>query len=508
MKKTILDYFESTVNKFPDNIAVSDINNSLTYNELMNKSKILATEIVKYNISDKPIVLLMKRTTNLPIAMMSVLYSGNFYVVLDCESPLQRIDKIITTLSPAMIIYENDLASILSELNLQIHKLDFEDAFRNIVIDEQSLENIRNKMTSSNTAYSIFTSGSTGVPKGAILTHLNVISYIHWFIKCFDINENTSFGSQTPLYFSMSVSDFYASIFTGASYNMIPKEYFAFPAKLISFMNDKKIDTIYWVPSALGIVAKFDLLKYCMPEYLKKVFFAGEVMPVKYLNYWKKYLPNILYANLFGPTETTDICSYYIVNRDFDETQNIPIGVACDNCELLVVDENGKEVLDDSIGELLVKGPFVASGYYANKEKTSEVFVQNPLHDNYIDIVYKTGDLVKKNKYGEFDYIGRKDFQIKHLGYRIEPSEIEVVLNTVDKVDLSVCIYDKVNDKLILAYEAKNDINKELKQASEKLLPHYMQPSEFIKFDIFPKNANGKIDRKQISKVILEDKGE
>lgn len=502
MKKTIISYFEDTVKKYPNNVAVSDINDKLTYSQLMNKSKIIATEISTCNFINKPIVIFMKRTCNLPVAMMSVLYSGNFYVVLDCESPLQRIEKIINTLSPAMMIYEKEFFDVVDSLDDNIKKIEFESSLSNNNIDEQLLRKIGSNITSTNIAYALFTSGSTGVPKGAVLTHLNVISYIHWFIKCFDINEKTVFGSQTPLYFSMSVSDFYACIFTGASYQMIPKEYFAFPAKLVDFMNDREVNTIYWVPSALGIVVKFDLLKYCMPKYLEKVFFAGEVMPVKYLNYWKKYLPNVLYANLFGPTETTDICSYYIVDRDFDETQNLPIGVACDNCQLLIIDENGKEVVDNSIGELFVKGPFVASGYYRNSEKTNEVFIQNPLHNDYVEFVYKTGDLVKKNQYGELDYIGRKDFQIKHLGYRIEPSEIEVVLNTVDGVELSVCIYDSINDKLILAYEGKSDLDSVLKTASEKLLPHYMRPSEFKRFDIFPKNANGKIDRKEIAKNI------
>lgn len=506
MKKTIIEYFENTVKEHPQNIAVADIDNQLTYEQLSDIAKNVACQIAKCEIHKRPIAIFMKRSAYLPAAMMSVLYSGNFYAVLDYESPRQRIEKILNTLMPAMIIYESEYQDIVDTFDDTILKFNFEEALEANQRDDSVIEKIQRQATSNDPAYALFTSGSTGVPKGALLTNLNVISYIHWFIDCFDINSETVFGSQTSLYFSMSVSDFYASMFTGASYQIIPKTYFAFPAKLIAFMDERKINTIYWVPSALGIVAKFDLFKYCLPKTLKKVLFAGEVMPVKYLNYWRKYLPDVLYANLFGPTETTDICAYYIVDREFEETQSLPIGVACDNCELLVIDSDGNEVLDDSVGELYVNSPFVASGYYRNKEKTAEAFVQNPLHHNYNDIVYKTGDLVRRNEYGELEYIGRKDFQIKHLGYRIEPSEIETVLNTVENVDLTVCVYDKEGDQLILAYESQKDLSSELNEAAQNLLPHYMRPSEFKQYLVFPKNANGKIDRKEILKNILENK--
>lgn len=506
MKKTIIEYFENTVKKYPDNIAVADIESSLTYKELSAGAKNIACRIAKENIRRKPIAILLKRGTDLPMAMISVLYSGNFYVVLDFESPMFRIEKILETLSPEMIIYGSEFSDSVNGLSENIKKLNFEEAFAGNSYDEKVIEEIRGDASSTDPAYALFTSGSTGVPKGAILSNLNVISYIHWFTECFGINSNTVFGSQTSLYFSMSVSDFYGSMFTGAAYQIIPKTYFAFPAKLVSFMDERKINTIYWVPSALGIVAKFDLFKYCLPKNLKNVLFAGEVMPVKYLNYWRKYLPDLMYANLFGPTETTDICAYYKVNRDFEETQSLPIGIPCDNCRLFIIDSDGKEISDNSPGELYVAGPFVAQGYYCNKEKTEEVFVQNPLHNNFPEVVYKTGDIVHRNRYGELEYVGRKDFQIKHLGYRIEPSEIETVLNTVKGIDLTVCVYDKESDNLLLAYESSKDMGEELNDAAQNLLPVYMRPAVFRRFDIFPKNANGKIDRKEILKNILSDK--
>lgn len=505
MKKTIIAYFEHTVARFPEHIAVADAENSYTYDALQKTAKSVATGFAKQGIFKKPIAIFMKRSAHMPAAMLSVLYSGNFYVILDFESPKARIEKILNTLQPAAILCETEFLEEVQAFSGTLPLFAFETAAQE-KIEEDLLSAVQDKTTSEDPAYALFTSGSTGVPKGALLTNLNVVSYIHWFTNAFSIDENTVFGSQTSLYFSMSVSDFYASMFTGATYTIIPKEYFAFPAKLISFMNERKIDTIYWVPSALGIVAKFNLFKYCLPKYLRRVLFAGEVMPVKYLNYWRQYLPDVQYANLFGPTETTDICAYYVVNREFSETDSVPIGVACDNCDLFLVDAEGKDVTESGVGELYVRSPFVAKGYYGNEEKTKEAFVQNPLHSFYPEIVYKTGDLAKKNAFGELEYIGRKDFQIKHLGYRIEPSEIETMLNTVPGVELTVCVYDAESDNLLLAYESTENLDEALNEAAQKLLPHYMRPTFFKQFAAFPKNANGKIDRKEIKNIFLENK--
>ncbi|WDV45211.1 AMP-binding protein [Clostridiaceae bacterium M8S5] len=499
MKKTILDYFESTVEKYPLNTAVGDKADMLTYSCLMGKAKSIGTAIAGLSFLRKPVAILMKRGINVPSAMLGVLYSGNFYVVLDSDSPKERLQKIIDTLSPVAIVYETELKdavdSIYSDsIKIHINGLD--------TVDEVLLGEIRRQMLSTDPAYSIFTSGSTGFPKGALLSNQNVISYIDWFTSCFDITSQTVFGSQTPLYFSMSVSDMYASFWTGAAYQMIPKEYFTFPIKLVEFMNEKEVNTIYWVPSALGIASKMDLFKYAKPKYIKKILFAGEVMPVKYLNYWRKYFQNALYANLFGPTETTDICAYYIVDRQFEETETLPIGNACKNCRLIHLDENNQQVADEMIGELFVSGPFVASGYYNNNEKTKEVFVQNPLQSQYPETVYKTGDLVRKNKYGEFEYCGRKDFQIKHMGYRIELGEIEAVFGLVDNIGITVCIYDSSKDELILVYEGHEEVQGILRETADNRLPHYMRPDKYFEIDVFPKNANGKIDRKKIQKII------
>ena len=222
-------------------------------------------------------------------------------------------------------------------------------------------------------------------------------------------------------------------------------------------------------------------------------------MPVKPLNYWRERLPNALFANLFGPTETTDICTYYIVDRKFSGGETLPIGRACDNCDVFVVKEDGTAADVGEEGELYARGSFLAMGYYNNPEKTAAAFVQNPLNTAYPETVYKTGDLVKLNENGELIYISRKDFQIKHMGYRIELGEIEAAAYAAEGLSSAAVIYDKQEDKIILVYTGRQKDVSEIMNALKSRLPDYMLPQKIIRIKAMPINANGKTDRKWLT---------
>ncbi|QOR35246.1 amino acid adenylation domain-containing protein [Clostridium sp. 'deep sea'] len=501
MTKTIIDFFENTALKYRSKIAVGDKNASFTYEQLMEKAQKVGAVIAEKGFIKRPIAILMNRTCKLPATMLGVLYSGNFYVVLDSNSTFNRQQKIVDILRPSAVIYESQFNNIVNQLNGEFVKLELEK-IEPTANGYKKLNKAKNQILSTDPAFSIFTSGSTGFPKGVLITHQNVISYIDWFTTSMKISSNTVFGSQTPLHFSMSVSDLFATLAKGGTYHMIPKEYFVFPAKLIEFMNERNVNTIYWVPTALAIVAKFNLFKYTKPTSLNKVLFAGEVMPIKYLNYWRSYLPNVMYANLFGPTETTDICTYYVVNREFEDTESLPIGSPCENCCVYLINEQGEQVADGDIGELYVSGAFVAKGYYNNYKKTKESFVQNPLQSAYPELVYKTGDLARKNEYGELEYLGRKDFQIKRNGYRIELGEIQAAFAKVKGIELSVCLYDEKQQQIVLVYEGATHLKEQLKKVANQKLPAYMRPDKYIATDCFPKNANGKISKKLLKNII------
>ena len=282
---------------------------------------------------------------------------------------------------------------------------------------------------------------------------------------------------------------------------MIPKTYFTFPIKLVEFLNERKINTIYWVPSALAIVSNWNVFDFARPEHLQKILFAGEVMPVKHLNYWRRHLPDCLYANLFGPTETTDICSFYVVDRDFADSDSLPIGRACDNCDTFLLTEEGTRASRaGEEGEIVVRGSFLAEGYYNEPEKTTAVFTQNPLNTAFPERIYRTGDLARLNEKGEFIYISRKDFQIKRMGYRIELGEIEAAAGSIEKVKSAAALYDVDAGRILVIYEGSIKDTDEVLQKTADKVPSYMCPDEVIRIKQMPYNANGKIDRQRLLK--------
>lgn len=491
--KNILEMLERSAKNHPDKVSFADESGSYTYRNLVENSKKVGSTLISIGVKNKPVAVLIDKSKECIAAFMGVVYSGNFYVVIDTKMPVDRVNNIITTLSPVAIVTDE------SHLE-QAKSFDFDgqlfvyESMMNSPIEQEKLDIIRKNSIDTDPLYALFTSGSTGVPKGAVINHRSVIDYAHWVAGTFDITHETIFGSQTPFYFSMSVLDIYTTLFTGATFFVVPKSLFSFPIKLIEFLNENKINTVYWVPSALCIVANWKALDYIKPEYLKKVLFAGEVMPTKQLNVWRSHLKDALFANLYGPTEITDICTYYIVNRDFRDDESLPIGNACNNCDVVVINDDGLEAKDGEEGELCVRGSFLAMGYFNNSEKTSEAFVQNPLNPHYPELIYKTGDLVKYNDYHELIYITRKDFQIKHMGYRIELGEIETAISAIQQIKHSVCIYDSAKEKIVLVYQGDIEKKEILDEISGKL-PEYMLPNKMVKVKAMPFNANGKIDR-------------
>lgn len=497
--KNVLELLETTVSKYPDKLGFVDSKRSSSFKETYINAKRIASAFLKYG-SRRSIAIFIDKSCNCVDCMLAALYAGDYYTVIDIKSPVDRIMSILHTLKDSVIIVDNNTDESLLEIAKEYPIIKYEDALLSN-INETALSDIRYQMIDLDIAYILFTSGSTGVPKGTVINHRSLISYIDWVTEEFSFNEKTIFGSQTPLYFSMSVTDFYSTIKCGCTYNIIPRTMFSFPINMVRYLNENKINTIYWVPTAMSILSNWKVFDVQKPEYLKMVLFAGEVMPTKHLNYWIKTLENVSFANLFGPTEATDICTFYVVDRVFSDTESIPIGKHCDNCHVIIVKENGEEAKVGEEGELYIRSSFVASGYYDNPEKTKAAFVQNPLNPFYPEIVYKTGDLVKLNDRGEILYISRIDYQIKRSGYRIELGEIEAAANGYERIKGCACVYDQNSERIILFYEGKASEKDAVYKQVKTNVPVYMYPDEVIRIKELPKNANGKIDRLSLLKT-------
>lgn len=496
MINNITKWLDKTAEKYSEKIAILDGERTITFRELRYKALCLAEVIVKKGLFKEPVAVVMPKSLDMIVCFLGIAYSGNFYSVIDVKMPLARQKKIMETLQPKLIITTLDMEN---DEEADVCHYDF--AGLNLLCEEKVMEQ-RERTCDADLLYVLFTSGSTGDPKGVTITHQSVMDYIDWVEETFEIASEDSFGNQAPFYFDNSILDIYSMVKTGASMHIIPQSLFSQPVPLLQYLKENKITTIFWVPSALIVVANLRALKKVdLKNTLKRVLFCGEVMPNKQLNIWRKNIPDILYANLYGPTEITDACTYYIVDRDFADHEPLPIGKAARNTDILVLNENNQRVGNGEAGELCVRGTSVSRGYYKNQKKTAEVFVQNPLNDKYIEYIYRTGDLVKYNEYGELLYITRKDFQIKHMGHRIELGEIETIVSGIEGIHQCCCVYDNEKKRIVLFYKGETD-REHMICEMKKYLPQYMLPGKIIMIEEMPMSANGKIDRKRLQEMI------
>ncbi len=491
--QSVTEWLDSTAAEYPDKPALFDEYEVLTFAEYRRKALAIARELVLRNCREKPVVVFLEKGIRIPVSFLGIAYSGNFYTPIDPEMPPARIQKILENLQPELVITEKILKDKFSETGFEGEYLFYED-----ITEQETDAGIISAVPkdSKNLLYVLYTSGSTGVPKGVGITHRSVFNYINWVTDTFRITETDSFGNQAPFYFDNSILDIYSSLKTGAALHIIPKNLFSQPVLLLEYLKEKSITTIFWVPSALIIVAKLRALKNVdLSDTLKRVLFCGEVMPNKQLNYWRQYLPHVQYANLYGPTEITDACTCYIVDRPFDDSEPLPIGKAISNVEILLL--NGDKEAEK--GEICVKGICLSPGYYHNPEKTAEAFVPNPM--NPTETIYRTGDIGQYNAKGELLYLGRKDFQIKHRGHRIELGEIETAASSLEGVAVCCCLYDKIHQKIVLFLEKGAD-EKQVETGIRKLLPDYMMPNKIIILEKMPINSNGKTDRVKLKEYL------
>lgn len=487
------DFLENTARRFGTRTAFVENEKSISYGDFNILSQKLASEIAKFKLYQSPILILLPKGIATLVAFFGVAKSGNFYTLLDEKTPKERIKKILEVLQPQLLITSKDL-----NFDLDLPTLFAED-FESYSIDICVLRDIKERHIDTNLLYVFFTSGSTGIPKGVSIAHKSVIDYTFWVCECFGLNENEILANQAPFYFDNSILDIFSSIKSGACLHILPNALFAFPHKILEYLCKHKVSMIFWVPSVLIYFANTKALEHFNLESLKKVLFCGEIMPNKQLNYWRKLLPHALFANLYGPTEITDVCCFYIVDRAFSDEELLPIGKACKNTELLVFDEKLKLITKETPhkkGELFVRGCSLSLGYYNDREKTRAAFLQNPLHKHYLDLLYKTGDIVAYNEFGELLCYGRVDSQIKVQGHRIELGEIESVINACENVKNSACIF---KEEIICFYESTCELD--FKAYLKDKLPSYMFPKRFIKVEGFKLNANGKIDRKALNEL-------
>lgn len=499
MKTNALEYLEESARRFGDKVAFADAADSCTFGELRDRAERIGTALAAWVPVRKPVPVFMEKSVETIGVFMGTLYAGAFYALVDTKHPAARIRQILDVLQSNVIVTSEKYLKDLQKLDFTGKILMAEELVRSKK-DEELLARIRAQALDTDPLYGNFTSGSTGVPKCVVVGHRSLLDFIDCFTELFGITDQDVLGNQAPWDFDVSVKDIYSGLKTGATVQIIPRQYFSFPMKLLDFLEERQVTTLIWAVSALCIVSTLNGFDYRVPGKIRRVLFSGEMMPVKHLNIWRSYLPDAMFVNLYGPTEITCNCTWYVVDREYEPGDVLPMGKAFPNEKVFLLDEED-HLIDSSRtdvrGELCVSGSALALGYYRNPEQTRRVFVQNPLNDCYLETIYRTGDLAYYNKEGNLCFSSRKDFQIKHMGHRIELGEIDNAMEKIPEIRRSCTIFDADAQKIVCFYEGDME-RRPLAKALGQLLPSFMVPNVLRQMDALPLNKNGKIDRKAL----------
>ena len=490
----------------PEKNAFIDPDQSITFASLVNKARSIGSALLTYVPPKNVIGFYLDKSCEAITGFLGAVYAGCGYAQLNLRHPASRILSIVESLNAGVVVTDRAHAEALSAIGIQDRILILEDLMCGPA-NLESLSRVRSSMIDLDPLYVNFTSGSTGSPKGVVVCHRNVIDFIPVFIETFGIQESDVLANQAPFDFDVSVKDIYSGLFTGSTVAIIPTPYFTQPVTLMDYLCENRVTILIWAVSALCFLTTMNALAYRVPDQIRMIMFSGETMPVKHLKKLQKYLPEATYINLYGPTEITCNCTYFVLNRSFEDYESIPIGIPFQNERVFLLDEKDQEVTSPgNVGELCVSGSSVALGYWRNPERTNAVFTQNPLNPNIFERIYRTGDLIRIEENGDWVYLSRKDFQVKHMGHRIELGEIETRLNAIDGIERALVSY--LHDKgRILAFLCGTTSKETIIETLRVTLPDYMIPNLFCFVDQMPLTKNGKIDRAALMEIYARQKG-
>lgn len=506
MYKSVLDYFEETVQRVPQKMAVRHKEEECTFARLQEKAQKLGSYIIKLagSVKNRPIVVLLPKSIEAVVSDLGISYSCNIFNNLDIKTPVHRLENIIKLLKPVMVITKDAYKDIIDwqKYGVILLNLDCIDESK-MSVNQEELQKRRNQLIDTDPFCIINTSGSTGTPKGVVLNYRSFFDFVKWADETFSFDREEIIGALSPIVFDIYDFELCLMMFKGATIVLLDSSLGVFPARLLEELQNKEVNFIFWVPTIMVNIANMDLLaKLPLPK-LKNVWFAGEVFPTKQFNYWKKMVPQAVFANLYGPIEITLDCIYYIVDKEYADDEPLPIGIPCNNTDILLLNEEDQPCGISEEGEICVRGTSLAMGYYNNPEKTNAAFVQNPLNHSYPELIYRTGDIASLEEDGLIHFKGRKDSLIKHQGYRIELGEIEhEIVNNLKLVPNCCVVYDKDNKQIVLFYENNGISEKEIRKALAVSFPRYMIPTQYHKMEELPRNTNGKIDRLKLSTMI------
>jgi amino acid adenylation domain-containing protein len=454
------------------------------------------------------------------VGVFGAMKAGAIYVPLDANAPAKRLAYITRNCEIKVLVTSGQVGGLVELLSEQTPVQVV------ILTDGRQLPDLPNQVRAINwaevrqqreepvhpsgaietdLAYILYTSGSTGEPKGVMISHRSILTFVNWSCETFHMTPSDRVTSHAPLHFDLSTFDIYATMKAGGTVVLVPERLSVFPVQLADLLQNERITITYLVPSILSLMITYGKLDTHDLSALRAVLFAGEVLPIKSLRQLAAAIPNADFYNLYGPTET-NVCTYYKVQpADFtpDRTKPVPIGIACENTEVFAVDDEQRLVTEPGReGELWVRGSCVAQGYWGDADKTAANFVSNAFQPDFREVAYRTGDIVAlADDRVNWIYVGRRDHMVKSRGYRIELGEIEAALHAHQQVKEAAVVTipdDLIGNRIkafVVPLPGDNLSRQDLEAHCSQILPRYMLPETFEFRDELPKTSTGKINR-------------
>jgi D-alanine--poly(phosphoribitol) ligase subunit 1 len=481
---------------------------TVSYAELDALSNRVARLLAGEGIGRRSVVgIVHAKTVEAYAAMLACLKLGAVYFNLDSTNPAERLTRIFSTCRPQLVMGDDlpEAARSAAAAN-GARLLDFARCAAALAAAAPDPIDCP-PVTGADPAYIMYTSGSTGTPKGATMTHANVLNFGAWAQQRFAITPDDVLTNVNPMYFDNSVFDFYAALLNGAALAPVPRALAAEAQRCVEAVEAAGCTIWFSVPSMLIFLMSMKVLSAERLPRIRTFVFGGEGYPKSELRrlaelFWRR----ARLVNVYGPTECTCICSARDIEPEdlADDAGLAPLGPVTDNFDFLVLDDDDRPAKPGEVGELWLSGPQVALGYYNDPERTAQSFRPNPVNAAWSERCYRTGDLVRLGSDGRsLSFVGRKDNQIKHMGYRIELEEIEAALNRIAGVAQVAVVYKpgKRGFKHIVAYLAGSGLPDaaDLPRTLRSVLPDYMIPQRFELRAELPRNANGKVDRRLLA---------
>jgi len=490
-------YIEDQVERTPDGPAVMFDDETLTYRELNRRANQLAHYLRRLGVGPDGLVgVCAERSIEMVVALHGVLKAGGAYVPLDPEYPLDRLEAMLEDANPVAVLTQESLMDRLPAGTPNVICLDRDWN----LLKDQPTSNPPIQVSGKNLAYAIYTSGSTGKPKGVPNVHEGIVNRLLWMQDMYKLTAADRVLQKTPYSFDVSVWEFFWPLMTGACLVVAKPGGHRDPAYLVDLIVEKKITTLHFVPSMLGIFLEAIGVENCRS--LRRVFASGEALPFDLQQRFFRRLEAELH-NLYGPTEAAVDVTYWHCQPD-SKHSIVPIGRPIANTQIYILDPSLQPVPVGVAGELHIGGIGLARGYLNLPELTRKKFIPDPFSQEPGARLYKTGDLARFLADGNIEYLGRIDHQVKLRGFRIELGEIESVLAMYPGIRQAVVLLreDAPGDKRLVAYLAPTggqELDLESLRAHAKAkLPDFMVPSKFVVLEKLPMTTSGKVDRKAL----------